>query len=78
MITRDNIYPVINKEKGADVAHRFVHGLCKLGFGKITKDKPKSFKRYNPYDSDTPDKENLVGKYAKLKQMSSSAETACH
>jgi len=49
-ITRENVYPVIDKEKGAEVASRFINGLCSLGFGEIIGDKRKSFKRYNPED----------------------------
>ena len=65
-ITRDNVYPVINKEKGAKVASRFINGLCCLGFGEITGDKKRNFKRYNPEDKDCPDKENLKHKWRKL------------
>ena len=64
-VSRDNIYPVINKEKGALVAMKFVQGICKLGFGKIDGIN-KQFKRYLPTDADCPDKENLPSKLRKL------------
>ena len=63
VISRDNIYPVINKEKGAEVAVKFVKGLCQFRFGKIMNEKTKCFKRYHPYDIDCPDKENLESKW---------------
>ena len=66
-ITRDNIYPVINKEKSSEVANRFLNGLCNLGFGEITDEKPKCFKRYHPDDMMCPDKENLKSTWKKLK-----------
>ena len=49
VISRD-VYPVINKEKGAEVAVTFAKGLCQLEFGKIMNEKTKCFKRYHPYD----------------------------
>ena len=64
-VSRDNIYPVINKEKGALVAMKSVQGICKLGFGKIDGIN-KQFKRYLPTDADCPDKENLPSKLRKL------------
>ena len=47
------MYPVINKEKGSDVAMRFVNGLCSEGFGEITyndETKQRCFKRFHPED----------------------------
>ena len=65
IISRDNLYPVINKEKGALVANRFVRGLCTVGLGKID-EKTKRFKRFLVSDDDCPDKENLESKWRKL------------
>ena len=66
VINRDNIL-YVNKEKGAEIAVKFVKGPCQLGFGKIMNQKTKCFKRYHPYDIDCPDKENLESKWRNLK-----------
>ena len=65
IISRDNLYPVINKKKGTLVANRFIRGLCNLGLGKID-EKTKRFKRFLTTDYDCPDKENLESKWRKL------------
>ena len=68
-ISGNNMYPVINAEKGTDVAKRFVNGLCSVGLGEVIVDqetKQKCFKRFHPDDEDCPDKENLKLKWKKL------------
>ena len=48
-ITGNTMYPVINKEKGSDVAMRFVNGLCSEGFGEITyNEEAKMLQTFSP------------------------------
>ena len=62
------MYPVINKEKGSEVAIRFVKGLCSVGLGEVVsnEENKKCFKRFHPNDDECPDKEDLKIKWRKL------------
>ena len=70
VISGNNMYPSINRERGTSVAYRFVQGMCHLGFGRMIDLECKSgyckaFKRYHP--DDCPDgKENFRYKLMKL------------
>ena len=61
-ITGNNMYPIINKERGSDYALKFVKGLCFIGLGRIEK-VPRLrhgvFKRYHPNDEECPQRDTV-------------------
>ena len=64
-VSRDKMYPIVQKKTGKDIAQKFVTGLTKLGLGVISP-ASKAFKMYHPGEENCPDRDHLRKKYKLL------------
>ena len=58
VVSRDKIYPIVNNVSGSQIANKFIGGMEKLGFGRVSP-ASKCFKRHNPDDDTCPNKDEL-------------------